>query len=221
MGPYLGIDGIKGGWVGVYIDETRALAFKTSTRLDALLGGPYVRAMIDIPIGLPETGYRRCDVEAKKLVGSRVFLGARWDVWSFATHKLANDYYWKNQDPGISIQVWSIREKLREANSMVTPERQQRVLETHPELIFWRLNSRRITEPKKTVEGRNQRISLLKPYGFEQLETWVTKLNGTGIKPDDLLDACAGAVAARERGQRVRLMEPERDPRGLRMEMWY
>lgn len=221
MGPYIGIDGIKGGWVGVYIDETRALGFKQSLRLNDLLVEPFIRAMIDIPIGLPEKGYRLCDREARKLVGSRVFLGPRWDVWSFTTHKLANDHYWRNQDKGISIQLWSIREKLREANSMVTPERQQRVLETHPELIFWRLNNRRITERKKTVEGKNQRISLLKPFGFEQLETWVTKLNGTGIKPDDLLDACAGAVAAREQRQRVPLTEPEKDARGLRMEMWY
>jgi predicted RNase H-like nuclease len=177
--------------------------------------------MIDIPIGLPEKGYRRCDLEARKLVGSRVFLGARRDVWSFATHKLANDYYHEAKDPGISIQLWSFREKLHEANLIVTPERQQLVLETHPELVFWRLNGRQIAEPKKTVEGRNQRISLLMRYGFERLETWVTKLKGTGIKPDDLLDACAGAVAARERGQRIPLTEPEKDSRGLRMEMWY
>ncbi len=221
MGPYIGIDGIRGGWVGVYIDETQALGFQKSQRLIDLLIEPYVRAMIDMPIGLPERGYRKCDIEAKKLVASRVFLGARWDVWSFATHKLSNDHYKENQDPGISIQLWSIREKLREANSLVTPERQQRVMETHPELIFWRLNGRRTTEPKKTASGRNQRISLLKPCGFERLEAWVTELRGTGIKPDDLLDACAGAVAARERGQRMPCGEPEKDARGLRMEMWY
>lgn len=221
MGPYIGIDGIKGGWVGVYINESVALDFKASPRLDDLLVEPYIRAMIDVPIGLPERGYRQCDREAKNLVGSRVFLGARWDVWSFAGHNLANESYRKIQDPGISIQLWSIREKLREANSLVTPVRQQRILETHPELIFWRLNGRRVTERKKTVEGRSQRISLLKPFGFEQLETWLTKLRGTGIKPDDLLDACAGAIAARDHGQRVPLTEPEKDPRGLRMEMWY
>jgi predicted RNase H-like nuclease len=146
VGPYIGIDGIKGGWVGVYIDETQALGFEKSQRLDDLIVEPYIRAMIDIPIGLPDKGYRRCDIEAKGLVGSRVFLGARWDVWSFETYKLANDYYWNNQEPGISIQLWSIREKLREANTVITPERQKQVLETHPELIFWRLGGHRIIE---------------------------------------------------------------------------
>jgi hypothetical protein len=34
--------------------------------------------MIDIPIGLPDRGYRQCDIEARALVGTRVFLGARW-----------------------------------------------------------------------------------------------------------------------------------------------
>ena len=128
MGPYIGIDGIKGGWVGVYVDESRALGFKRSLRLDYLLLEPFTRAMIDIPIGLPERGHRQCDRDAKKLVGPRVFLGARWDVWSFARHSLANESYRKNQDQGISIQLWSIREKLREANSLITAERQQRIL---------------------------------------------------------------------------------------------
>jgi hypothetical protein len=31
--------------------------------------------MIDVPIGLPEWKYRRCDLEARKLFGSSVFLG--------------------------------------------------------------------------------------------------------------------------------------------------
>jgi predicted RNase H-like nuclease len=221
MAPYIGIDGIKDGWVGVWIDESRALGYKKSRWLDDLLVEPYTRAMIDIPIGLPEKGNRQCDRDAKKLVGPRVFLGARWDVWSFGRYDEANEFYRKNHEPGISIQLWSIRDKLREANEIVTPERQQRVLETHPELVFWRLNNCGIAERKKTVEGRNRRISLLKPLGFEQLEAWVTNLRGTGIKPDDLLDACAGAVAAREHGHRVPPAEPEKDPRGLRMEMWY
>ena len=70
MGPFVGIDGIKGGWVAVYLEGKNALGFKKADRLEKLLTEPYTRAMVDIPIGLPKGGYRRCDLEAKKLPGT-------------------------------------------------------------------------------------------------------------------------------------------------------
>ena len=111
-----------------------ALGFKKADRLEQLLTEPYTRAMVDIPIGLPKGGYRRCDLEAKKLVGPKVFLGARGAVWSFETIELANAHYGGAKDTGISIQLWSIREKPQEANKFISPARQQKVMETHPEL---------------------------------------------------------------------------------------
>jgi predicted RNase H-like nuclease len=76
MGTFIGIDGIRGGWVAVYADEKGAQRFVHSPRLDRLLAVSHSRAMIDVPIGLPERGYRQCDREARKLVGPSVFLGA-------------------------------------------------------------------------------------------------------------------------------------------------
>jgi predicted RNase H-like nuclease len=90
MGTFIGIDGIRGGWVAVYIDKKGRQRFDYSCRLDRLLAVSHDRAMIDVPIGLPERGYRRCDLDAKKLIGSSVFLGARWNVWTFRTYEEAN-----------------------------------------------------------------------------------------------------------------------------------
>ena len=66
MAPFVGIDGIKVGWVAVYLEGKNALGFKKADRFEK----PYTRAMVDIPIGLPKGGYRRCDLEAKKLPGT-------------------------------------------------------------------------------------------------------------------------------------------------------
>ena len=85
--------------------------------------------------------------------------------------------------------------------------------------IFWRRNKGRVKN-KKTDAGRKERIALLKPHGFDQIETWLEDRRGTGIGRDDLIDACACALAAQEHNERIPSAPPE-DCRGLRMEMWY
>ena len=184
--------------------------------------------MIDIPIGLPEGGYRQCDLDARKKVGPSVFLGARWNIWAFPNYKAANEHYHSIGEKGISMQLWCLRGKLKEANEGMTPERQSRLLETHPELVFWRLNRERrhnlkpvCLDKKKNAVGRQQRIAMLKENGFDQVETWLNERNGTGIGRDDLIDACVCALAARESVQTVPTDHPPKDARGIRMEMWF
>jgi predicted RNase H-like nuclease len=102
----------------------------------------------------------------------------------------------------------------------MTPRRQSRLQETHPELVFWRLSGGPLAN-KKTEDGRKQRMALLKPHGFDQIETWSGQRRGTGIGRDDLIDACACALAARDRSQRIPSDVRDRDRRGIRMEIWY
>jgi predicted RNase H-like nuclease len=92
--------------------------------------------------------------------------------------------------------------------------------EMHPELVFWRLSGGPLAN-KKTEDGRKQRMALLKPHGFDQIETWSGQRRGTGIGRDDLIDACACALAARDRSQRIPSDVRDRDRRGIRMEIWY
>jgi predicted RNase H-like nuclease len=128
MQTFIGLDGIRGAWVAVYLAGPDQYFDYGS--LNRLLAVAHTRAMIDIPIGLPRRGYRICDLEARKQVGSRVFLGARWKVWSFEQHKQANESYWRNDDHGISMQLWCIRDKLKEVNELITPQLQSRLMET-------------------------------------------------------------------------------------------
>jgi hypothetical protein len=64
--------------------------------------------------------------------------------------------------------------------------------------VFWRLNGGEPLAKKKTDGGRAQRVALLKPLGFDQIENWLSWRHGTGIGRDDLIDACARALAARD-----------------------
>ncbi|PIT05922.1 hypothetical protein TSA1_06265 [Bradyrhizobium nitroreducens] len=219
MPNYLGLDGFRFGWVAAWIDERGDHGFDYSPGLTRLLAMPHARAMIDMPIGLPTEGYRACDKLARKLIGPAVFLGARRDLWTFCCMATANEEYWKRGDKGASSQLWNIREKLKEIDDFITPERQATIGEAHPELVFWNLAGQVRLEPKTSPRGREQRIALLRDRGFTKIERWLTLRHGTGIGRDDLIDACACAVAARDSTQRVG--GGDLDPRGLRMEINY
>ncbi|MCW1991526.1 putative RNase H-like nuclease [Bradyrhizobium diazoefficiens] len=221
MNNYLGLDGFRYGWVAAWIDEHGDHGFDYSPGLTRLLAMPHARAMIDMPIGLNVSGYRTCDLRARELVGPAVFLGARRDLWRFPDMAAANRHYWKHEGEGrgVSAQLWNIRDKIREVDEIMTPARQATIGEAHPELIFWNLAGRLLLESKVSAQGREQRIALLEQRGFTRLRKWLTQRHGTGIGRDDLIDACACAVAARDSTQSVG--DGEIDPRGLRMEINY
>jgi predicted RNase H-like nuclease len=221
MTTFIGLDGIPGGWVAVYLEKT-GHRFGYAATAGRLLDVPYQQAMIDIPIGLPQRGYRECDRAAKQIIGSSAFLGARWNVWQFQTYDQANAHYRKVGEPCISQQLWHLRSKLKEINEAITAEKQNCIQESHPELVFWRLSGRKTLPSKNTPEGHAQRIELLKEQGISRIEEWLGQRQRTGIKRDDLIDACACAIAARDRNpdNRLPLGNPPLE-KGIRMEIWY
>lgn len=221
MPNYLGLDGFRFGWVAAWIDDRGDHGFDYSPDLTRLLAMPHARAMIDMPIGLKAEGYRTCDLRARELVGPAVFLGARRGLWTFPDMTAANCHYWEREGKGrgVSAQLWNIRDKIREVDEIMTPARQATIGEAHPELIFWNLAGQVLLGKKTSAKGREQRIARLVQHGFTCLPKWLTQRHGTGIGRDDLIDACACAVAARGSTQRVG--GDEIDPRGLRMEINY
>jgi hypothetical protein len=66
----------------------------------------------------------------------------------------------------------------------------------------------------------NNSSDLLAKCGFQDVDAWLSRLFTSGARPDDLLDACACAIAA---DSPVRKLECKResDARGLHMEMWF
>jgi predicted RNase H-like nuclease len=221
MKTFIGIDGFRGGWVAAWIDECGNHGFDYSPTVDRLISYPHEMAMIDIPIGLPERNYRACDEQARELLGPHVFLGARRDLCPFNDPAEANMHYWADGQKGISRQLWHLRCKIREIDELMTSERQRKFRETHPELVFWRLGGGNKLADKKTEVGRRERIVLLQNQGFTKVGVWLSHRFGTGIGRDDLIDACACAVAARQAKERLPRDREHVDSRDLRMEMWY
>ena len=69
-----GVDGCRGGWLCITKDtetgEVTAEVFNSARELFSQDPSPAVLT-IDMPIGLPERGSRRCDVEARFVLGPR------------------------------------------------------------------------------------------------------------------------------------------------------
>jgi predicted RNase H-like nuclease len=221
----LGIDGCRSGWVAARIDSNGRRGFDIVRDVDSINGAEM--AMIDIPIGLPDTGYRAVDRAARSLLGearSRVFLGARRPLLAWLDdYKRANEWA-KSDGKGLSRQLFGILPKIAQIDGFITCSRQDAFRECHPELVFQRLNGGVALPRKKTADGVRRRRDLIADNGFADIDSWIDRLRGTAAQPDDLLDACACALAAsdalRACGLKVACAE-EMDARGLRMEMWY
>jgi predicted RNase H-like nuclease len=219
----VGVDGCRAGWIAVAMDGRGQAAFTVLPRIEAVIAWRPARAMIDMPIGLPETGYRACDLAARRMLGaarSRVFLGARRPLLAHLGDYPAANAWAKSDGKGLSIECFHLLKKIAEIDAVIAPALQDSLLEAHPELVFQRLNGGAALPPKRLPEGLRQRRALLAAAGFDALDGWIASLRGSGAAPDDLFDACVLALAARAPGGPV-ACAAETDARGLRMEIWY
>lgn len=220
-----GLDGYKKGWVAVSIDAQDKREFvllnSNTPQLDAAM------IMIDIPIGLPQSGYRGCDKAARLLLKgaqSRVFIGLRRPLFDYLDDYPAANQWAKRDGMGLAKQAFNILPKIAAIDAIMTPTRQERFRESHPELVFARLDGGTPLPSKHGCEGLRARRDILARHGFETIDRWLEQLRGTGAKPDDLFDACVLALAACEAatGQAQRVTCPEaRDAKDLRMDIWF
>lgn len=224
MTVVIGLDGCRRGWVAVELGP-RGAALCVVPGIAEVMRRPFDRLAVDMPIGLPDHGDRACDLAARALLrphASRVFTGARRGLWDHASQAAANRALRARGEAGVSAQLWNLGGKIREVDAALTPALQQRVIETHPELVFLRLNGNSPLPRKADAAGLALRVKLLARAGFTELDDWLTRRRrGTGAKPDDVLDACAAALAARDATEMLPAGEAPRDRRGLKMQIWY
>jgi predicted RNase H-like nuclease len=204
MGPRLaGVDGCRVGWVvasDAGIEVVPALE-DVIPRFDAI--------GIDIPIGLPESGPRTCDVEARRRLGPR-----RSSVFPAPRRSLLACRDWAAAS-GVSRQAFNLLPKIVEVDALLSSPMQDRVLEVHPELAFAALNAGApMAHPKRTALGRAERLVAL---GLDDAP------RVRGAAPDDVLDALAVLASMRRwaEGRAERLGDGAVDARGLRMEIWF
>jgi predicted RNase H-like nuclease len=237
----IGIDGCRAGWIVVH-GSARAGPVEAAIAPDwcTVMDRRFAMAAVDMPIGLPDAGARHCDRAARDLLGwprmLSVFLHLRRPLLDFADYPAANE--WARADgKGLSKQAWFLLPKIAEIDRWITPRRQARLREAHPELIFRALNGgTALAESKKTRAGHRQRRALLERAGFADIGSWLERLTPAFRRghaaPDDLLDAYACCWTARRlaAGRAVHVTghvashddgQVWRDSRGLLMEICY
>jgi predicted RNase H-like nuclease/ADP-ribose pyrophosphatase YjhB (NUDIX family) len=198
----LGVDACPGGWVGVVLDPAR----RATVFVDATIGGlvdlvrestPVAVVAIDIPIGLPDTGGRRADAEARTvLVGksSSVFstpVRAALEAPSYEAGRAANLSATDGRT-SVSAQAYALREKVLQVDAWVRSGPGVPVVEVHPEVSFARMAGAPILARKKDADGVRARREALAAHGIVA-PPW---FRGAGFGEDDLLDACAVAWSA-------------------------
>ncbi len=206
--------------------------------MDDLLPLPEAPAVlgVDMVIGLPDRavpGGRQCDRAARQLLGhprgTSVFSPPAYTALDADTYEEAvrRNRASGPDAPGLSKQTFHLMPKMRALATHMTPSRQERVREVHPELAFYAMNDDApVSASKHTEGGQATRVDLLAAHGFPDVEAAVSTLSGGALGADDVLDAHAACWTARRilRGTAERCPprdEPApRNDRHLRMEIW-
>ena len=237
-----GVDGCRAGWIaaiGKADDQPEIAIFRRFADLVDHLPSDAAIA-VDMPIGLPDhcgSGGRGPEKLVRPLIGmrqssvfsipSRAAVYASYDRtgpeadeddgW-LAAHRQASAVARQTSSPprGVSIQAFGLFAKIRELDALLRehPGLHGRVIESHPELCFWRLNGRRpLLQPKKVkgrvhAPGMEERRELLRACGIGEGVFRAAPPRGSG--EDDLLDALAVLTAARNRiaGKCIRFPDP-------------
>lgn len=186
MTRVLGVDGARGGWVGALV-VGQTVTWLWLRGVDDVLAVDADAIGIDMPIGLPASGRRGCDLAAKALLGRahpRVFLTPPRAVLAETSYADAGVVHRRLVDgKGLSRQTWNLLAKVREVDARADDPR---LVEVHPELSFAELAGEALP-PKRTAAGRADRVAALR--------TWLPSL-GEVPAGDDAPDALAVAWSA-------------------------
>ncbi len=237
MARIAGVDGCPGGWLCVSLDTTsnrfEVNIFRMATEL--LAHDPFIEIMaVDMPIGLPASGRRRCDEEARTLLQNRhpCVQNAPIRPALYAPSRLAASAITQSRaDREVGAHEWSLYPKIINLDLAITPLHQRWCFEIHPEVSFYAWNNNTpLPDAKNTDAGRQSREDLIAQMWPNARPTVVNSLeqrndvNGHDYEGDDINDAFAALWTAQrilnQQAQRIPAT-PLIDDRGLRMEMWY
>jgi len=231
MSVIRGVDGCRGGWLCLSArpGEHRPSAVVFAADACELLAGTALVTARDVPIGLPSTGSRQCDVTARRLLGrlrSSVFpapVRAALRATSYAAACAASEQACGKK---LSRQTYGILPRIRDVDALLraSPALRDSVREVHPEVCFWHWNQRRpLAHSKKSGFGFAERLALVEHVFGSTPAAVRASVPRTLATDDDILDAFAALWTAQRMhdGTAERMIaDDERDACGLPMQIW-
>jgi len=228
----LGVDGCRDGWVIVEAKNQQIWNLEVFSTIQKLWDhySDTLLILIDIPIGLRDKGSlpRLCDMNARKYLtrkrSSSIFPSPCRLALNASNYKQANEINRSQTGKGLSKQTWNITKKIKEVDKLLRENKkaQEIFIESHPEACFAALNDSPLHYYKKTSEGINERLSILKNY-YKNIKSHVSKVMGLYsnrvLEMDDILDAWILAVSASRGRSNLRFLpnDFEYDSMGLPM----
>jgi predicted RNase H-like nuclease len=204
-----GIDGTKGGWVAVVLEDGRFLRDELLRPVDTDFGelrDAEVLA-VDVPIGF---GPRLADAAARAYL-----TGAASTVFSTPRREVLEVPF--GPGLGVSAQAHALGPRILHVTRL--REEDPRLHEVHPEVSFRAMNDGLpLRHRKKSAGGALERLELLHRHGIE------LDLAAASSAPlDDVLDAAAAAWSARRIAARVASTLPASPEvvAGRQVAIWY
>ena len=232
----LGIDGCKAGWIAISLDDDNAGYWLLES--DKALGkffDDFDRIFIDVPIGLTDEEYtRQCDKKLRETLGpdytASVFSPPIRPALHAPTYAEASMISFETTGKKVTIQSWNITPNIRTVDQFLQQDEalQDKVYESHPELLFRILNGNNsILQKKATKKGLRHRLGLLKDkskFADDFFRDIKEEYRRNQVDEDDIVDAMALALFARyslEDEMQTIPEEPPVDSTGLPMAIHY
>lgn len=220
----LGVDACKDGWIAIeWFDDATFSGHYLGTIGDVAHAAPDAEVIaIDIPIGLPTSGPRLADVEARAALGARrssVFMTPPRAALEATTHSMGSAASKAATGSGMSQQAYALRHKVFEVEAWL-PSASACVVEVHPEVSFAEMLGGPASSAKKSWRGMVERYRVLSSVGLYLDE--VEGLAAERAAIDDMLDAGAAAWTARRVRDGCARTLPESPPveEGRRVAIW-
>ncbi len=232
----MGIDGCRAGWIAISLDEDHAGYWLLES--DRELGAyfeTYDRIFIDVPIGLEEEAYvRECDRMLRDVLGvdytASVFNPPIRQVLHAPTYGEASMISYEVTGKKVSIQSWNITPDIKAVDQYLQQDEalREKVFESHPELLFQKLNGGNpILQKKATKKGLRHRLDLIKEesaYADDFFRDIKEEYRRNQVDEDDIVDAMVLALFARyslNREIKTIPEDPPTDATGLKMAIHY
>jgi len=230
-----GIDGCKAGWLLITFSEKQPeyRILRSDNELEEVFH-EFERVFIDVPIGLNDEEYTRlCDEKLREKLGkvyaSSVFSPPIRPALYAPTYVEANMQSYEYTEKNLSLQAWNITPKIKTVDRLLQENEsfREKVLESHPELLFMNLNGGMIYQKKNTKKGLKHRLDLVavhEPVAVDFFREIKEEYRRNEVEEDDIVDSMALAFAARESEKKSIKTLPEVpliDSKGLTMAIHY
>ncbi len=236
----IGVDGCKSGWIAAVLHNSH-IALEVFPDMETLwhrYAAHCALLLIDMPIGFSDSGPegRICDHLARRVLSpsrhSSIFTPPCRKAL-YVPEDQTSTVNFKYTGKKLSRQTINIMPKMREVDTWMRqlPKRdQQRIRESHPEVIFTAMNEGvPLFHNKKSKAGQVERIQLLEkfyPGVYEICNKSLSEIPRKVALADDLIDALVLGITAKmavthPEKQRSLPDLPIQDSEGLMMEIFY